>query len=294
MKILLEQAENFAKGNEFLKWTILKEILHYDILEALYKSNIAKELVFQGGTSLRLCYNAVRYSEDLDFVLKDGKSFSSELMGEFENVFVRSIKTKYGLQAAVRKKEKNNELDRVVVDKWIAKVVINDKNSAQQRINIEIAAAPSHDNEFRVITNNYDINNANFGFYVETLEEILADKIVAVSQRAYFKARDFWDIHYLTLQRGVKLNRELVNKKIADYSIAEFEKNFFIKSTALNEDKNKELFKTEMKRFLSQDLYDMLDDNFVEQISKSVVKFQDEIKKNSVTDDNKPLIRKHR
>ncbi len=47
---------------------IRKELLHYDILFCLGRSGMLDNLVFQGGTSLRLCYGSRRYSEDLDFV----------------------------------------------------------------------------------------------------------------------------------------------------------------------------------------------------------------------------------
>lgn len=57
-----------AAGQNRLKHTILKEVLHADILRALHESDLGKSLVFQGGTALRLCYGNQRYSEDLDFV----------------------------------------------------------------------------------------------------------------------------------------------------------------------------------------------------------------------------------
>lgn len=54
---------------------IEKELLHYDILFALDKERLLDQLTFQGGTSLRLCYGAVRFSEDLDFV--GGRDFAT-------------------------------------------------------------------------------------------------------------------------------------------------------------------------------------------------------------------------
>ena len=45
---------------------IQKELLHYDILFYLKQSGLLNGLVFQGGTSLRLCYGSARYSEDLE------------------------------------------------------------------------------------------------------------------------------------------------------------------------------------------------------------------------------------
>ncbi|HET6629122.1 MAG TPA: nucleotidyl transferase AbiEii/AbiGii toxin family protein, partial [Woeseiaceae bacterium] len=54
-----------------------KELLHYDILFALDTEGLLDPLTFQGGTSLRLCYGAQRFSEDpmdvQDRTLRKGK-----------------------------------------------------------------------------------------------------------------------------------------------------------------------------------------------------------------------------
>lgn len=54
-------------GTQNMRPVIEKELLHYDILFALDEAKLLDKLVFQGGTSLRLCRGANRYSEDLDF-----------------------------------------------------------------------------------------------------------------------------------------------------------------------------------------------------------------------------------
>ncbi len=46
---------------------IEKEILHHDIMHVLVEQGALQHLTFIGGTSLRLCYNSSRLSEDLDF-----------------------------------------------------------------------------------------------------------------------------------------------------------------------------------------------------------------------------------
>ncbi|WP_198533002.1 MULTISPECIES: nucleotidyl transferase AbiEii/AbiGii toxin family protein [Salinivibrio] len=46
---------------------IEKEILHHDIMDVLIKQGVLQRLTFIGGTSLRMCYNSSRLSEDLDF-----------------------------------------------------------------------------------------------------------------------------------------------------------------------------------------------------------------------------------
>jgi predicted nucleotidyltransferase component of viral defense system len=46
---------------------VLREYLQYLILKAIYTSKYGKDLVFLGGTCLRIIYGSARFSEDLDF-----------------------------------------------------------------------------------------------------------------------------------------------------------------------------------------------------------------------------------
>jgi predicted nucleotidyltransferase component of viral defense system len=63
---------------------VFEEILQLNILDVLSNySELYKNIVFQGGTALKLCYNLNRYSEDLDFTInKEGKKFINKLFDE--------------------------------------------------------------------------------------------------------------------------------------------------------------------------------------------------------------------
>ncbi|NGM16758.1 hypothetical protein GMI70_01815 [Eggerthellaceae bacterium zg-893] len=65
-----------ARSNEIeaLLPVVEKELIHYEILQALGESKWLGRLNFQGGTCLRLCYGSERYSEDLDFTTKEDLS----------------------------------------------------------------------------------------------------------------------------------------------------------------------------------------------------------------------------
>lgn len=41
---------------------IEKEIIHYEIIRSLGRNDLLRDITFQGGTSLRLCYGSQRYS----------------------------------------------------------------------------------------------------------------------------------------------------------------------------------------------------------------------------------------
>lgn len=56
-----------SEGMGALLPVVEKELLHYRILSAMQDGGLFGPIVFQGGTSLRLCHGSPRYSEDLDF-----------------------------------------------------------------------------------------------------------------------------------------------------------------------------------------------------------------------------------
>ena len=67
LNALVDAAINETPDLAPLRPVVEKELLHYEILRALDEAAVLDKLVFQGGTSLRLCHGAPRYSEDLDF-----------------------------------------------------------------------------------------------------------------------------------------------------------------------------------------------------------------------------------
>ncbi|MDO8644293.1 MAG: nucleotidyl transferase AbiEii/AbiGii toxin family protein, partial [bacterium] len=54
-------------------WNTAREYLQVLTLKLIYQSAAGHVLSFMGGTSLRICYDLKRYSEDLDFALDDTK-----------------------------------------------------------------------------------------------------------------------------------------------------------------------------------------------------------------------------
>ena len=68
--MLKEQIRQIVEANpDYAAVTpvIEKEILHHDIMDVMIKQGAIQTLTFIGGTSLRMCYNSARLSEDLDF-----------------------------------------------------------------------------------------------------------------------------------------------------------------------------------------------------------------------------------
>ena len=112
-------AENVARRGEVeaLLPIVEKELIHYDIIRALDESRWLDGLTFQGGTCLRLCYGAVRYSEDLDFTTALDLE-ESDLAG-FRELLSDSLRSKYDVGVRV-KGPKKIALRRRWVDEEVA------------------------------------------------------------------------------------------------------------------------------------------------------------------------------
>ena len=69
-----------TEGLSAMRPVVEKELLHYDIFHALDSEGLLKNIVFQGGTALRLCRGSARFSEDLDFA--GGREFNSAKLSQ--------------------------------------------------------------------------------------------------------------------------------------------------------------------------------------------------------------------
>ncbi|ARE81378.1 nucleotidyl transferase AbiEii/AbiGii toxin family protein [Campylobacter helveticus] len=277
--------EKFIEQNypRNLKDTIFKELMHYEILESLFNiSDIQKTLVFQGGTALRLCYKNNRYSEDLDFVVHKDEVFHREFMDYFKAIFSEKILKKYELEAEIY--EPKEEEKRV--QRWSARVYLPNRHK-KSKINIEIANIPSHDNSFEAIANNYEaLISKRIFVQVESKEEILADKIIALSQRPYLKFRDLWDIEWL-INQGIKINNELVKLKIKDYSCNNFKEALEKRKEELNNPMLENDFLVEMSRFLNPEVFHQIKNfHFFNSIKKIILQICDELLQQDFNDEN--------
>lgn len=198
--------------------TIEKELLHYEILDALDAAGILDELVFQGGTSLRLCYGAERYSEDLDF--SGGRDFNAANFGDVKECVQEAVAGRYGVETVVKPPH-----DGGLVSAWtvIVNTTPNRRDMKKQRIKIEIASIDAHDVTLMPLGVNYDGLAASYNdlmIPVETRNEILADKVEAFVCSDHLRFRDIWDMSWLSKHPQVQLDKviELRKLKESDYS----------------------------------------------------------------------------
>ncbi|MEK2631210.1 nucleotidyl transferase AbiEii/AbiGii toxin family protein [Pseudomonas aeruginosa] len=89
---------------------------------------------------------------------------------------------------------------------------------ATSKIHFEVCNVPAHDAVPMVLRPVYrQLESIEpFTLKVESAEEIYADKLVALGLRKFVKARDCWDLSFLS-NRGYSANYDLVLQKLKDY-----------------------------------------------------------------------------
>lgn len=175
------------------------------LLRSIY-SKVSREMVFKGGTALAFFHGLNRFSEDLDFTLKEHFNLGSlmeEIGRDLEVLNMGAVlkiiednPSSFSFRVGVEGPLFTREIERCFV-----RVEISRREKVLRKVEIK---------ELRPVYP--DI----LPFYVTimSLEEILAEKVRALTWRG--KARDLYDLWFL-LKTGVKIDLELVNKKLSYY-----------------------------------------------------------------------------
>lgn len=263
LKEQIRQIVDANPGYAAITPVIEKEIMHHDIMAVMVKQGAMQPLSFIGGTSLRMCYNSARLSEDLDF--NGGHDFKPSQFDGLELEIQSYLQNKYETEVWVNKPtdEKTGDTSswKISIEKQA-----NRPDLPRQKMHIDICAIPSFDIEKRPLINHYQIAAPTEGLLipVQSLKETLADKLIALAYRARrIKPRDIWDIVWIK-QRGVELSQELINNKLEARSK---QKKDFIEALRtqleklMQQDQVRNDFNTEMSRFIPRTIAERTIDN---------------------------------
>jgi predicted nucleotidyltransferase component of viral defense system len=267
---LVERAMQVGNRSH-MRPVVEKELLHYDLLFALDQAGLLDLLTFQGGTSLRLCYGARRFSEDLDFV--GGRHFNTAQLLNMKSCIERYVGERYGLEVTVKEPKelaREPEFRHVRVHKWQIRVVTAPARPdlPKQMIKIEVANIAAYTRVPQLLRHNYDFLPDGYDdlvIMVESLDEIMADKLVAlVDCTAYVRHRDIWDLHWLK-QQGATLNGEWVRNKLRDYGALDYDTKAEALILRLPEIIHGKEFRDQMSRFIPLEIQEgtLLKDKFL-------------------------------
>lgn len=194
IKIISERLKEYSPISTRDEINALKEIVQEIALCALARANFFNKAAFQGGSCLRIVHKIKRFSEDLDFILKE-----KDLTFEWEP-FLKSLQLEfklYGLEFDV--------IDRSKADKAIksaflknnsfGKVFIfthprgqSDKQTIQ--IKLEIDTNPPSGSGYEVQFLDFP---STYSIVTQDLSSLFASKCHALLCRPYTKGRDWFD-----------------------------------------------------------------------------------------------------
>jgi predicted nucleotidyltransferase component of viral defense system len=245
-----------------MEQNLIKETIHLHLLSALSDAGVLRHVVFQGGTALRLCYGGERYSEDLDFVCGKAGAYVDKI--EFERLIhgaleatKKSLHRDFGIdpnEIALKQPSHPMEIkgDAVSVAAWQIVVPIGPTpRSPKSRIKIEFANVPSHGSGPNVAKATQGlVQMQDVILIVESANEILADKAVALTAREALKYRDVWDVWYLVNKLNAQIDRDIVTRKFADYGASNVHAKARQRREDLAKDSTAKSFLDEMRRLL--------------------------------------------
>jgi predicted nucleotidyltransferase component of viral defense system len=213
-------------------------------------------------------YGGTRFSEDLDFVLRPGKTIADlNLAAVLEGLpsFMRR-EVPFAERSSVKEQKAESTFAcyrcRVELQAPIGGLVIN----------LEVAGVPSRSPRPHILRS----DAVDFAIVVEDESEILVDKLVALALRSYVKGRDIWDTWFLTHERHVAVPEvSAVVAKTADYGTTLMDLTSRIRHSKTRiESSGLAALDAEMKRFLPAPLYDAMAPAFPD-INTSVAAIMD-------------------
>ena len=216
IELIQKRLDGYQASSPVQEEQAIKEIIQEITLYALWRSGFFEVAAFQGGTSLRILHQLPRFSEDLDFMLKepdpefDWSGYLAELLSCFEE---------YGL--------KSEALPKGRMDLRIKKAVIKDnsvtnqlklsfyKGHKDQKINIklEIDVEPPAESGYEYTYLDFP---TDFEACHQDLSSNFALKIHALLCRGFFKGRDWYDFNWYVRQ-GVSPNLPHLRNALIQY-----------------------------------------------------------------------------
>jgi hypothetical protein len=194
LKMIQERLDAYQCRSVQEEENALREITQEVALASLSRSDFFKKAAFQGGTCLRIFYSLERFSEDLDFILKEPYS-PFDLNFYLKNLSLEFETYGYRLEVMDRSRVENAVKKAFLKDDSIGKILVlghrRQANIARQiKIKIEVDTHPPSGGGFE---NKYHNFPFPFSVTAQDLPSLFAGKSHALLCREYPKGRDWYD-----------------------------------------------------------------------------------------------------
>lgn len=161
--------------------------------------------IFKGGTCLKYLLGLPRFSEDLDFNIKHPSIFLEQVKSTLEKIKLLGINYYFLKEESFK--------DSYTCEIGFEGPLFTGTRQTQNKFRIDAGyrTGTFKKPEWKLIKSEYPETSENFLVQIMAMEEIMAEKIIAMFQRK--KGRDIFDLWFL-MNAKVELNKELLAKKL--------------------------------------------------------------------------------
>lgn len=235
LDLLAQKIKPFQTNAE--KYHCLREYFQLLILKVMDEQAYFKQLVFMGGTALRILFDIERFSEDLNFIqLQDAQLDFKYLAGK-----IASELNLMGLSVEVVAKEKN----AVAVAQFkfasvLAELGLSNLKDQKVMIKFEVDRRPAEG-----FVTEYSVLNKEFMLGINHFDKpsLFAGKLHALFCRKYTKGRDYYDLMWF-LTKNIKPNLAYLNAGLKQQNFSEQFSDFALVKNRLKSVIEKTNFKT--------------------------------------------------
>lgn len=183
----------------------VRELLQGATVQALMDSRRWEpgDLAFQGGTCLHLVHDSVRFSEDLDFMIRGGLS-TKGLSKEVQRRLQGSLGLPADLQITVSRAKDESNPHAFSVTLGSPDVI------GSARVKIELWETPPHAlRDLAIMVKMVGpAGGVKAAVPALTLGEVFSDKVYALGARARLKPRDVYDLWWLSTEHRQRLDHQ--------------------------------------------------------------------------------------
>ena len=270
-RIVIENKRN-DRSTLYIR-NLLKEYLQIYVLNYIYTNpKYNKELIFTGGTCLRLMYDLSRLSEDLDFDYND--NIDTQILADG---LLNYFQTKYKFDdISISLKQKGRQiLLKFPVLKNLNLAKGNESNMLYLKMDLRMNLSSIYD----VQITSKSTMNFNFVALHYKLSSLMAGKIAAILTRKRFvgkenkeiiKGRDYYDLLWF-LKKGVKPNLDRISELLGEKVTGEILKEKLDQKIEILAKKYKNDFESDLIPLIENiDFVPIYVENYVKEYERSV------------------------
>lgn len=214
IKIIQQRLLSYKCKTDLEEQLAIREITQEVILAALGRGDFFKHALFQGGTCLRIFYGLNRFSEDMDFILRQ-PSTDFQLKNHLQKLTDELSAYGYNIEITNRNKADSAIKSAFLKDNSLGKVIeLRHRNqigqTAKIRIKLEVDTNPP-------AGSGHELKYLDFPFIssvtIQDKPSLLAGKLHAILCRKYVKGRDWYDFIWYTSQ-NIGINFEFLSSAI--------------------------------------------------------------------------------